>query len=63
MSAFYIISQSSNGQYHFVLKAPNGEVILSSEMYNSVGAADAVGDVFIQLVGNARFPQFLRGMP
>ncbi|SDQ11243.1 YegP family protein [Microbacterium sp. cf332] len=34
------IKKSSNGwQYYFVLKAPNGEVIATSEMYNSKAAA------------------------
>lgn len=34
------IKQASNGwQYYFVLKAPNGEVIATSEMYNTKPAA------------------------
>tara|TARA_R100000935_G_scaffold42923_1_gene65264 strand:- start:83602 stop:83922 length:321 start_codon:yes stop_codon:yes gene_type:complete len=31
--------KKKNDQYHFVLKAGNGQVILSSEMYNSKAAA------------------------
>jgi uncharacterized protein len=29
-----------NGQYHFTLKAANGETLLSSEMYSSKGGAE-----------------------
>ncbi len=32
MSGWYEISQSSDQQYRFVLKAGNGEVILNSEV-------------------------------
>jgi uncharacterized protein YegP (UPF0339 family) len=32
---------STSGQVYFVLKAKNGEIIGSSEMYSSVGARDA----------------------
>lgn len=31
--------KKKNDQYHFVLKAGNGQVILSSEMYNSKASA------------------------
>jgi uncharacterized protein YegP (UPF0339 family)/CBS domain-containing protein len=34
------LKQSANGQYFFNLKASNGQVILSSEMYNSKSAAE-----------------------
>ncbi len=33
MSDKFEISKASNGQFHFHLKAANGEIILSSEMY------------------------------
>ncbi|MFM4703237.1 YegP family protein [Aeromonas bivalvium] len=36
---WYELKLARNDQYHFVLKAGNGEVILSSEMYSSKGAA------------------------
>jgi hypothetical protein len=39
MAGWYELSNSSNGQFHFVLKAGNGEIILSSEMYESKAAA------------------------
>ena len=31
----FIIKQMSNGQYYFNLKAPNGEILISSEGYTS----------------------------
>ncbi len=34
----FVISQTKNGGYHFVLKAGNGEVIASSETYTSLDA-------------------------
>jgi uncharacterized protein YegP (UPF0339 family) len=36
----YELAKSSNGQYHFNLKASNGEIILSSEMYASKASAE-----------------------
>ena len=36
----YELKKSSNGQYHFNLKASNGEIILSSEMYASKASAE-----------------------
>ncbi|MGO4262598.1 YegP family protein [Lysobacter sp. TAB13] len=35
MAGKYVISKQSNGQFHFVLKAGNGETILSSESYTT----------------------------
>lgn len=40
MSGKYVISKQSNGQYHFVLKAGNGETILSSESYTTHASCD-----------------------
>lgn len=34
------IKKASNGQYYWVLKAPNGEVIATSEMYWSKAGAE-----------------------
>lgn len=39
MSASYEVTQASDGQYKFVLKAGNGEVILSSELYKAKASA------------------------
>ncbi|WP_156292970.1 YegP family protein [Serratia oryzae] len=36
----YELKKSSNGQYHFTLKASNGEIILSSERYASKASAE-----------------------
>ncbi|MGE8557062.1 YegP family protein [Acinetobacter sp.] len=35
MAGWYEISQVDDGQYRFVLKARNGEVILTSELYKA----------------------------
>lgn len=39
MAGWYEVSQASDGQYRFVLKAGNGEVILTSELYKSKASA------------------------
>ena len=39
MAGKFVISKTSNGKYHFVLKAGNGEVILQSQMYGAVDDA------------------------
>ena len=39
MAGWYDLTKSSNGQFHFSLKAGNGEKILSSEMYESKASA------------------------
>lgn len=40
MAGKFELKQSSNGKYHFNLKAGNGQIILSSEMYESRSAAE-----------------------
>ena len=40
MSAKFEIKHSANGQYMFNLKAPNGEVILTSETYHQKRSAE-----------------------
>ena len=40
MAGKYELKVSSNGKYHFNLKAGNGHIILSSEMYESKAAAE-----------------------
>lgn len=40
MAGWFELSKSSNGQFHFVLKAGNAEIILTSEMYNTKSAAE-----------------------
>lgn len=39
MSKKFEIKQATNGQFHFNLKAGNGQVILSSEMYKAKASA------------------------
>ena len=36
----YELKKAKNGQYHFNLKASNGEIILASEMYASKASAE-----------------------
>ena len=38
MAGKFEIKQSANGKFHFNLKAGNGQIILSSEMYESKSA-------------------------
>ncbi len=40
MAGYYELSKNDKGQFHFVLKAGNHEVILSSEQYESKAAAE-----------------------
>jgi uncharacterized protein YegP (UPF0339 family) len=40
MAAKFVLSKGTSGQFHFVLKASNGETILSSESYTTKAAAE-----------------------
>lgn len=40
MAGKFEIKQSANGKFHFNLKAGNGQIILSSEMYESKSACE-----------------------
>ncbi|MEX3019898.1 YegP family protein [Kluyvera sp. STS39-E] len=40
MAGWFELSKSSNDQFKFVLKAGNGEVILTSELYTTKAAAE-----------------------
>lgn len=40
MSGWFELSKSSDGQFRFVLKAGNGEIVLTSELYTSKNAAE-----------------------
>ncbi|NTZ47943.1 DUF1508 domain-containing protein [Lelliottia aquatilis] len=40
MASWFELSKSSDGQFRFVLKAGNGEIILTSELYTTKGAAE-----------------------
>lgn len=39
MAGYYEINKSSNGQFRFVLKAGNHEIILTSELYKAKSSA------------------------
>jgi uncharacterized protein YegP (UPF0339 family) len=41
MSGWFELHKSKDGQFHFDLKAGNGETILSSELYRAKGSAQA----------------------
>jgi len=40
MAGWFELSKSSNDQFKFVLKAGNGEVVLTSELYTTKAAAE-----------------------
>ena len=40
MSGWFELNKSTDGQFHFVLKAGNGEVILTSERYKAKASAE-----------------------
>jgi uncharacterized protein len=39
MAAKFVLKKNAKGQFHFVLKAANGEIIATSETYSSKSAA------------------------
>jgi uncharacterized protein YegP (UPF0339 family) len=39
MAGTFVLKKNAAGKYHFVLKAGNGEIIATSETYNSKSAA------------------------
>lgn len=41
MPGVFELNKASDGQFHFVLKADNGEIILSSELYKDKAGAEA----------------------
>ena len=56
MPGKFEIKKARNGQYHFNLKAANGEIILSSEMYKGkAGAKNGIGSVRKNALVEARF--------
>ena len=40
MAAEFELKKTANGQFHFNLKAGNGEIIATSEMYGSKASAE-----------------------
>jgi len=41
MAGTFELKKASNGQFHFNLKASNGEIILTSEMYEAKASAES----------------------
>jgi uncharacterized protein len=40
MAAKFVLKRSTNGKYHFNLQAANGEIIATSELYESKASAE-----------------------
>lgn len=56
MAGKFIISNAANSQYRFVLKAGNGETILTSELYASkAGAQNGIASVKENAPHDARY--------
>ena len=56
MAGWFELGKSSDGQYRFVLKAGNGETILTSELYKAKSSAEAgITSVQANCVVDARY--------
>ncbi|QEL16173.1 YegP family protein [Limnoglobus roseus] len=56
MAAKFELKTAANGQFHFSLKAGNGEIILSSEQYTAkAGAEGGIESVKANAPDDARF--------
>lgn len=56
MAGWFELAKASNGQFKFVLKAGNGEVILASELYTALaGAANGIASVQKNAADPARY--------
>jgi uncharacterized protein len=56
MAGWFELKKSSNGQFHFVLKAQNAETILSSELYQSKSSAqNGIASVQSNCSNDARY--------
>jgi len=56
MAGKYVIEKSTNGKYYFNLKAGNGEVILTSQMYEAkAGAENGIASVQTNSPDDARY--------
>ena len=56
MSGVFEIKQATNGQFCFTLKAPNGEMLLTSEMYaTKAGAHYGIASVMTNALLDHRF--------
>lgn len=56
MAGKFELKTAANGKYHFNLKAGNGQIILSSEMYESKSAAEnGIASVQSNAADDARY--------
>lgn len=56
MAAKYIVTQTSNDQFRFVLKAANGETLLTSETYKAKRSAlDGIASVKVNAPKDERY--------
>jgi uncharacterized protein len=56
MAGKFVINKATNGKFHFVLKASNGEVILASQLYMSIeGAKKGIASVRENCAKDERF--------
>ncbi|OZI49314.1 hypothetical protein CAL21_06890 [Bordetella genomosp. 4] len=56
MAGWFELKKASNGQFHFSLKAGNGEIILTSEMYETkASASNGIASVQKNCGDNARY--------
>ena len=62
MSGWYELSNSTDGQFRFVLKAGNGEIILTSELYTTKAAAqNGIASVQANSAIDARYENKVAG--
>jgi len=56
MASQFELTRNASGQFHFALRAANGEKLLSSETYNSkAGALDGIDSVRSHCVSDANY--------
>jgi len=56
MAGWYEVSESAKGQFRFVLKAGNGEIILTSELYKSKASAlNGIASVRMNCTSDERY--------
>lgn len=56
MAGWFELSKSSDGQFYFVLKAGNAEVILTSELYKAKASAEnGIASVQTNCANDARY--------
>ena len=51
-AGWFELSKAKNGQFHFSLKAGNSEIILTSEMYDTLASAKNGKFYFVLKAGN-----------